>query len=165
MKHLILPLWTICSLLLNTCNLQAATNNVAIPAYDIKCAGVGVEGTYLAEISIYLSKPDKNVQSNLQKAAIHGVLFHGISPSSECDGQKAIITNTDIENKHKEFFITFFSDITRYSRYANVITRSIRVNKIEKKRYRITAVVSIQKEILRKMLEQEDIIEGFKDLF
>lgn len=136
-----------------------------IPEYDIKCAGTGIEGTYLAEVSIYLPKPNKDTNDNLRKAAVHGVIFQGISPSSDCNGQRAIISNPDIEKEYSEFFFTFFSTPMEYSRFADIVTASLRVTKTEKKRYRITAIISIKKDALRKMLEQKNIIKGFDDLF
>lgn len=136
-----------------------------IPEYEIKCAGTGIEGTYLTEVSIYLPKPDRDINENLCRAAIHGVIFQGISPSSNCNGQRAIISNPDIEKEYSEFFFALFSTPVEYSRFADIVAGSLRVTRAEKKKYRITAVISVKKDALRKMLEQKNIIESFDDIF
>lgn len=165
MNYIALILLPILFFHIDTIQVGDITEDGTIPEYDIKCAGTGIEGTYLTEVSIYLPKPDKEINNNLCKAAVHGVMFQGISPSSNCNGQRAIIPNPEIEKEHSEFFVTFFSTPKEYSRFANIVAGSLRVTKTEKKRYRITAVISIKKDALRKMLEQKNIIDNFEDLF
>lgn len=136
-----------------------------VPSYDIVCAGTGLEGTYLATVSVFLPKPDKNVDDNLRKAAVHGVLFKGMGASKDCSAQRPICEETDCEQKHQAFFGEFFGNSAAYNRYVSIVEGSLRVTKRGKKEYCISAVVSVNKDSLRKYLEEKGIIEGFKTIF
>jgi len=139
-------------------------NSYSVPRYDIMSHGTGTEGTYLAETIVYLPKPNKNVNVNLCKAAVHGVLFKALAADNGGNAQKALVS-ASAETQHSDFFSNFFADEHLHSRYASVVDGSLRVEKAGKKLYRIKAIVSIQKDALRKYLEEQHIIESFKDLF
>ncbi len=139
-------------------------NSYFIPRYNIKSYGTGTEGTYLAEMIVFLPKPNKNVNVNLCKAAVHGVLFKGLTADNKGNAQRALVS-ASAETQYCDFFSNFFANEYLYSRYVSVVDGSLRVEKAEKKLYRIKAIVSIQKDALRKYLEEQHIIESFKDLF
>lgn len=136
-----------------------------IPKYDLYCAGVGNEGTYLAIVSIYLPKANLKTDEILRKAAVHGVIFKGISGKQGCNTQRPLANNPTIEDDNVLFFNGFFKENGTYLQYAVLVDGSLSVTKISKKEYCITATVSIQKDQLRKYLEQEKIITGFSDMF
>lgn len=137
----------------------------SIPPYEISCAGVGVEGTYLVEVAVIQPKPNVDVEDNIRRAAIHGVLFKGVSSSEQCAGYRPIVTKGGIEQEYSSFFSSFFKNKSKIASYANIVEGSLQVMKITKKNYRISAIVSVKKDNLRNMLESNKIIEGLKDLF
>lgn len=141
-----------------------AQETYSVPHYDIVSCGTGLESTYSAEVSVYQKKPNKDVEANVRKAAVHGALFKGLSAGNGGRAQRPIV-DAATEKQHADFFNSFFSDEARYSRYVTVVDGSIRVEKTEKKLYRVRAVVSIQKDALRADLEKENIIESFKKIF
>lgn len=154
--RMLLLFWTIVS-------LTAIAQNT-IPPYDLKSYGTGVEGTYSAEIFVYLSKPNKNVEKSLRMASIHGVIFKGLTAGKREHTQRPM-AGASTEKEHADFFTSFFADESQYSRYVDIVDGSLRVEKAEKKLYRIRAIVSIQKDALRAYLEKEKIIESFNNLF
>lgn len=142
-----------------------SSGSYSVPKYEIVCNGVGVEGIYVAKVSVYLPKPDKEAEDNLRMAAVHGVLFKGLGASKSCTGQRPLCEDTDCEQKHKEFFDAFFGSDATYNRYVSIVEGSLRVTKIGKKQYCVSAVVSVNKDSLRKFLEQKHVIQGFDGLF
>lgn len=136
----------------------------SMPHYDIKSFGTGVEGSYSAEVFVYLPKPNKNVESSLRKASVHGVIFKGLAASNGGRSQRAMV-DASTEKEHADFFTSFFADESQYAIYVDIVEGSLRVEKAEKKLYRIRAVVSIKKDALRAYLEKEKIIESFNNLF
>ena len=154
---------TLCVILLMVTALHAQ-NSYSTPRYDLKAYGTGIESTYAAEIFVYLPKPNKNVDASIRKAAIHGVLFKGLTAANGGGSQRPMVS-AQTEQQHTDFFSGFFSNEANYLRYVTITEGSHRVEKAEKKLYRIRAIVSIQKDELRKYLEEQHIVESFKDLF
>jgi len=140
-------------------------SDTLVPEYEISCAGYGVEGTYLAKVSVLLPKPNEKVLENLRMAAVHGVIFKGLPASINCDGYRPFVSNPDALKNNADYFQSLFSDSYMSSYYASVLEGTLNVSKIKKKLYKITATVSIKKDSLRRKLEQDGIIKGFSDLF
>lgn len=147
--------------LLFTFVLQAQTYN--IPKYDIQAYGTGKEGYYTAEVFIYQDKPDKGADDNLRKAAVHGVIFKGLAPANDSPAQRPL-AKPSAETDNPEFFGKFFGN-GDCNNYVSIISSSKRVEKVEKKLYRIRAVVSVSKDLLRKELEKNKIVRSFSDIF
>lgn len=141
-----------------------AQHSSAVPRYEIRSYGIGSKDTYAAEIFVYLPKPNKDVDICIRKSTVHGVIFKGLAAGNGGNVQRAM-ADISAETKFAEFFSTFFADDAQCSHFVNIVDGTLRVEKAEKKLYRIRAVVSIQKDALRHYLEQQHIIESFKDLF
>lgn len=142
----------------------SAQNLFSVPNYDLFSYGTGVETTFTAEVVVYLSEPNKNVDSSLRKAAIHGVIFKGIAKGESGNAQRPM-AKASAATEYADFFILFFADGGQYQNYVSVVDGTLRVEKVEKKLYRIRAIVSIQKDSLRELLEEQDIVESFNNLF
>lgn len=125
--------------------------------YEISCAGVGVQGTYMVEVTSYGKTVDAALEQ-MKKDAIHGVLFKGIS--GKCT-QKPLAGKAEAETEHKAFFDKFFSASGDYAKYVvdeqNVI---FMVTKVNKKEYKVTKVVSVKKDMLRRDLEKAGVIKA-----
>lgn len=124
--------------------------------YDIRCAGVGVQGTYLVEVSGYGKTVEKAI-SEIKKAAVHGVLFRGIS--GECN-QKPIINDPGIESSKADFFNKFFSDNGDYAKYVAAVNNTNYTPSKVGKRYKVTMLFSVKKDMLRKDMETAGIIKS-----
>ena len=124
--------------------------------YEITCAGAGVQGTYLVEVTSYGKTLDAAL-AQMKKDAVHGVLFKGIS--GKCT-QRPLAGNAEVETEHKDFFDKFFGKSGDYAKYVvddpNVAMVPVKVGK----QYKVTKVVSVKKDMLRRDLEKAGIIKA-----
>ncbi len=125
--------------------------------YEITCAGTGVQGTYMVEVTSYGKTVDAAL-AQMKKDAVHGVLFRGLT--GKCT-QKPLAGKVDVETEHKDFFDKFFGKSGDYAKYVvddpNVAMVPVKVGKRE---YKVTKVVSVKKDMLRKDLEKAGIIKA-----
>ncbi len=136
---------------------------VSVPEYELEGAGTGAQGTYLLKVSV-LTK-NKNINnSELGKAAVHGVLFRGFSNKDMRQHQKPLAGSSAVEASHPEFFDEFFSDNGAYKNYVESVAGSRSVIKAGKM-YKVSGNIVVNKEQLRKDLEQAGVIKGFNSIF
>ena len=126
--------------------------------YELECAGNGVQGTYLVRVWTY-DKKQKEAQAACARNAVHGVIFKGFAGGDGCIGQKALVPSPGAEMEHEDFFRLFFDDKGEYRKYVSIVAGSELCEKVGKE-YRAGAIVSIQKDELRKALEAAGIIKG-----
>lgn len=158
MKKVLILLF--CSL----CTLSTIAKKDIPLKYDIVCAGSGSQGTYLVEVSVYVEKPNTNIDL-IKKAAVHGVIFRGFTGAQGCTSQRPIIRETTAAQQHGDYFQAFFQPNGQFISYATLIDGSTQTTKIDKKAYRMTAVVSVAKDQLRKALEDAGIIKNLSNGF
>lgn len=127
--------------------------------YDIKCGGSGTQGYYIVEVSAYVNKKNQIGQEIVRKCAVHGVLFKGFNGGQGCSSQRPLVANAMIETQKSEFFQPFFEEGGGYGTYATMVNGSIQTQKVGKQ-FKVTAIVSVAKDQLRKDLEQVGIIKG-----
>lgn len=144
--------------------LASAQNMFTVPQYDIISNGIGNEGTFTADAIIYEQKPDKNIESELRKAAVYGTLFKGIEASNKGKAQRPL-ASMEIAEKNADFFTKFFANQGEYLNFALSIDGTLRIEKVGKKKYRIRSAMIIRKDALREYLEKKHIIESFNDMF
>lgn len=125
--------------------------------YEIECAGTGVQGTYLVEVTSYGKTVDAAL-AQMKKDAVHGVLFSGLS--GQCV-QKPLAGSAEVENEHKDFFDNFFSTSGDYSKYVvEEKNMNIIAKKVGKREYKVTKVISVKKDLLRRDLEKAGVIKA-----
>lgn len=125
--------------------------------YEISCAGIGVQGTYMVEVTSYGKTVDAAL-AQMEKDAVHGVLFKGLT--GRCN-QKPLTGRAETETEHKSFFDKFFSATGDYAKYVVSEKNSkVEVTKVGKREYKVTKVMSVKKDLLRKFLEKEGIIKA-----
>ncbi len=135
--------------------------------YEIECAGVAADGTYLIKIFTY-SKKANFPYEQAKKNAVHGILFKGIpgDRKNNCATQKPLCLNPNIEFEKKEFFDTFFQDGGKYMKYVfdstNGMLDSKDVMKVGKE-YKIGVLVTVSKDMLRKDLEAAGILRSLSE--
>lgn len=129
--------------------------------YEINCAGNGAAGTYLVEVTSY-SKKKEVALDQCRKNAVHGVVFKGYGSTSDCVGQRAM-AKAGAELEFKEYFHSFFGEGGECLKYASIVG-SPDISKVGKE-WKATAVVSVNKDSLRKALEQAGVIRGLSSGF
>jgi len=133
--------------------------------YDISCAGVGAQGTYLVKVWSYCKKSQPQVATEQsRKNAVHGIIFKGFSGATQgCPAQRALASDPTIAQQHSDFFRKFFSDGGDYMKY---VLSTERVDRVKVGReYKIACVVSVAKDQLRKDLEAAGILKGISTGF
>lgn len=135
--------------------------------YEIECAGVGTDGTYLVKIFTISNKSRIDIEQ-AKKNAVHGVLFKGFPGKDGCKTQKPIASNPNIEYEKNDFFMNFFQDNGKYMKYVTLSADgqidSKDVKKVGKQ-YKIGLIVTVSKDALRKDLEEAGIIRGLNSGF
>ena len=129
--------------------------------YDVEAAGSGVQGTYLVRVWVY-SKSGKISDEDIKKAAVHGVIFRGFNGGQGAPSQRPIATSIALEEEKAEYFKVFFT--SAYLQYANVVSGSYQRVKASKE-YKIGAIVQVNKDNLRRELEQAGIVKELSNGF
>lgn len=132
--------------------------------YDILSAGSGTQGTYLVKVYVY-SRTGKVADTDLKYAAVHGVLFRGFSGTQGNPSQRPLCGSPAVEEQKADFFNGFFGKDKTYLQYAAVVPASYERVKMSKKGYKVGAIVQVEKDALRKDLEQAGVIRGLNSFF
>lgn len=132
-----------------------------LPEYSIVGEGTGQQGTYLVKVTVTSKK--KHVEdATLAACAVHGVLFRGFANSKTRQTQKPLAGSAAAEASHQEYFDNFFDGTA--AGYVNEVPGSRSVMKSDKK-YKISAIYSVNKDQLRKDLEAAGVIRGLNSMF
>ncbi|MBR2863402.1 MAG: hypothetical protein IKB97_07580 [Bacteroidaceae bacterium] len=142
--------------------LQAADNDPL--KYDIASAGSGVQGTYLVKVWVY-SKNGKVTDEQLKYAAVHGCIFRGFAGGQGMPSQRPIAAGPTVEQDHADYFQAFFDGEGTYLQFASVVGASYERVKLQKKGYKVGAVVQVNKDQLRRELEKAGIVKGLSSGF
>lgn len=134
-----------------------------IPEYELEGNGTGAQGTYLVKVSV-LTKNNKISSAELGRCAVHGVLFRGFSNKELRQSQKPLAGSAAVESQHADYFKSFFAEEGAYKNYVGEVSGSRSVVKVGKQ-YRVSATVTVNKEQLRKDLEDAGIIKGLNSAF
>lgn len=133
-----------------------------VPEYEIAAADqTAAQGTYVVKVTV-LSKKSNIDTDLLSRAAVHGVLFRGISGNRT--HQKPLAGSAATEAQHAEYFKNFFAPNGAARNYTHEIPGSRQVVK-SGKQYRISSTMVVQKDQLRRDLEQAGVIEGLNSIF
>jgi hypothetical protein len=131
--------------------------------YDIECAGNGSQGTYLVKVWVY-GKERQITSDVLKKYAVHGVIFKGFAGKNGCAAQKPLAQSPALEQEKADFFDAFFNTDKAYAKYVTEVEGTTERVKVGKE-YKIGAIISVSKDLLRKDLEEAGIIRGLSDGF
>ncbi|HRH64863.1 MAG TPA: hypothetical protein PLU53_01060, partial [Bacteroidia bacterium] len=87
--------------------------------YEVECAGVGKEGTYMIKVWSYSKKPQVAMEQ-CKKNAVHAVIFQGFAGGGQgCTPQKALTSNPSLEQEKADYFEEFFADGGKYMKYVS----------------------------------------------
>mgnify|MGYP006988835622 FL=1 len=124
--------------------------------YEISCAGIGAKGSSLVEVTSFGKTVDAAL-AQMRKDAVHGVLFKGMGGNCM---QKPLAMKAELETEHESFFSKFFSSSGEYDKYVeDDVNTAVSVAKVGKKQYKVTKVLSVKKDLLRKDLEKAGILK------
>lgn len=126
--------------------------------YEIECAGTGIKGTYLVKVYSYSKKPQVAKEQS-KKNAVHGILFKGFPAGRGCTSQQPLVKDPNARFEYDEFFSDFFD--SRYMKFVSVTSDSSpEILKAAKKEYKVGIIVAVQKDLLRKDLEEAGVIKA-----
>lgn len=134
--------------------------------YDIEPAGTGQKGMSLVKVSIYVKKPKQATTALLKKAAVHGIIFRGLSESGTTGytKQRPLVSSPAAAQQYGDFFETFFQDGGKYISYANMVGSTTQAVKVNKK-YRVSATINVSTDEIRRALRDAGVIKGMTDGF
>ncbi len=128
-------------------------------AYQVECVSVENDGYVI--IKIWNTKLGKKYkQEQARKDAINAILFSGVSGSNSCIAQKPILSNQESIENFKKIKKGFFAKNGVWSNYTRqaTIESSIPEN-IGDENWKVYQV-SVSKDLLRKYLEEQKIINS-----
>ncbi len=132
--------------------------------YELSCAGNGAQGTYLVTVYSY-SKRANIAAEQCKKNAVHGVIFKGYAGGDNgCVAQRPLVSEPGLEARYAEFFSEFFKDGGEYMKYVSLTGTPQEIYKMRGE-YKVGMTVVVQKDALRKALEQAGIVRGLNSLF
>ena len=164
MKQKVLILFLTGSLfLLQTACKSASTFTSSYGLYEIECAGAASQGSQLVRVWVLGNDRDVNIDL-IKRYAVHGVIFKGYAGGNGCTPQKPMVTNPAIEQQRDNFFSPFFNTDRAYNKYATQVGNTLeRIQ--EGKDYKIGAVISVSKDMLRRDLEAAGVLRGLSGGF
>ena len=128
----------------------------------------GTESSYLIQVTSYV--PDlKLALPQAKKNAIHAVLFKGIAGNNlGCTTKNPLISDSTYDDNFKYFedFLFKSSQFNKYATAPSGTAESSETYKVKgKKNYRVTFIISVNVDELRKKLEFDKIIQklGFAE--
>ena len=132
--------------------------------YDIEYSKTAADGVLMVKVWSY--SPKANIATEqCRMNAVHGVLFKGYAASTSSASQKPLVKDASLESARSDFFNAFFSENGPYMRYVStVLEGSTEVRKVGKE-YKVGVVVTVNKDMLRKHLEDVGIIKGLSSGF
>ena len=131
-----------------------------LPEYDITGAGSGSEGTLLVKVYVYAKKV---TDSDLKRAAVHGVVFRGCSGNQSGARQPAMAPAT-AEADNAAFCEAFFATDGKCQNFASVVAGSYDRVKTTKG-YKSGAILQVDKASLRKELEKAGVVRSLSSGF
>ncbi|MBQ8223362.1 MAG: hypothetical protein IJZ87_08495 [Bacteroidales bacterium] len=166
MKRIIIYSLLVIALFLTSCSSsKKVTSNVK--QYDVETMGVGNDGTYLIRVTDYFRTTDEMVYlDGLKKDAVHCVIYQGIPAGNGSIKQPALMTS-DTKVEGNEQALNNFFEQKLYLNYINsVVNSSKKITKMkDSKDYKISVVISVNKDDLRKYLIDNNIIKPLDFLF
>lgn len=162
MKRLIFLLTAL--MLVSTFSFAKKKGEQNVLEYAIEGAGTGTQGTYLVNVTLIVDKASEATDDMLARAAVHGVLFRGFANKEGKQSQKPIAGSPAAEASHADFFSSFFQPNGAARNYVEIVNSSRRSKKVDKKHH-VTATVTVNKEMLRKDLQDAGVIRGLNSIF
>lgn len=166
MKRIVTYLLLVIALFLTSCSSSKKMTST-VKQYNVETMGVGNDGTYLIRVTDYFRSNDESVYlDGLKKDAIHCVIYQGI-PAGNGSMKQPALMNADTRVEGNEQALNEFFEQKQYLNFINsVVNSSKKITKMkDSKDYKISVVISVEKEELRKYLIDNNIIKPLDFLF
>lgn len=138
---------------------KKADQNTQEWRYDIEYGKTGANGMVMVKVWSYSKKAHVAIEQ-CKKNAVHGVIFKGYTSDTGNISQKALSKTANIAAEQEDFFRSFFADGGQYMKYVSAVADgNMEVRKVGKE-YKVGTVVSVNKDQLRKDLEDAGMIKG-----
>lgn len=136
--------------------------------YEVENMGVGNDGTYLIKVRDYFNSTDESVyMEKLKRNAVHSVVYQSIPTGNGCIKHPALITNdSKIEGREsflEDFFVPKGKSISFVGSVSNSSKEIIRLKKSNN--YKISIVLSVNKDDLCKYLINNNVIKPLDNIF
>ena len=133
--------------------------------YNIRMAGQAANGGYYVKLTTVLDKKqNKSAMDYIKRMAVDGVMLRGVAAGNGYGAQKPLIEDPDIVRRKAEFFEAFNREGV-YSNFCMVEPTSVTVTQLPKKKYEVSALVTVDKERLISYLTECQIIKNFDSLW
>lgn len=144
--------------------LAKKTDEGLAPEYQLEGAGMTSQNAQQVKITIITKKKDNVSESDLERAAVHGVLFRDYDDATNSGfgsvaSHKSIMSSPTAEAEYIDFFAPFFKD-GQYKKYVQIVSDSRRIVKSGKE-WKVSAIVRVNTAALKKDLKAQGI---YKDL-
>jgi len=138
---------------------QRAAAGYVISNYEVECMGTGMDGTQLIKVWGFGKKPDDAIY-NAKKNSVHAVIFKGILGGKPGCMTRPLINTPGVEEKHREYFNSFFADGGRYLKFVSQTgDGNVDRVKISNKEYKVGVIVAVMHTQLRQELEAAGILK------
>ncbi len=142
---------------------KKANKDTAAWRYEIEYAKTGANGMLMVKVWSY-SKKAAQATEQCKKNAVHGVVFKGYaSAGTGTISGRALVQSPDAATQHGAFFDEFFADGGPYMKYVSA-TSQPEIRKM-KGQYKVGVTVTVNKDALRRDLEQARIIRSLDSGF
>lgn len=126
--------------------------------YQYECVSLGDDGS----LTIKIWNPQKGKNYKLEQArkdAIQAILFSGIPSNNDCVAQKPILQKKEEQEKFRNIEKDFFSSNGVWSKYTQSSgTETTIPESLGEKEWKVFQV-SVAKNLLRKYLEEKNIVK------
>ena len=133
-----------------------------VPEYQLTGAGMTSDNASQVQVSILSKKKDVS-DADLQKAAVHGVLFRDYDdPTNSGYGSvashKSIMGSPTKEQEFIDFFEPFFrnGDCNKYCQLVGNTRRTVKAGK----QWKVSAIVRVNTTALKKDLKKQGMVKG-----
>ncbi len=161
MKKIAFYLGLVVLILLTSCS-SSMKMSAAIKTYEVETMGIGTDGTYLIKVTDYFRTSDEIVYlDGLKRDAVHCVIYSGI-PAGNGSIYQPPLMNSDTKIEGCEQALNDFFGQKEYLNFINsVVNSSKTITRLkDSKDYRISAVISVNKDELRNYLIDKKIIKS-----
>lgn len=128
---------------------MAKAKNECTWDYEIVSAGTAV-GYYIVKVSAHVSNKKDIGEVSVKKCALHGVLFKGFTGDNP---QRPMLG--ELQDAQHQYINNLLAN--DYGKYAETIGIPLQVVK-QGKIYKVTTVVQVAKDLLRKNLEEAGVV-------
>lgn len=134
-----------------------------VPQYYMEGAGMTSQNGQQVLVSIISKKKDKVTEADLEKAAVHGVLFRDYDDATNAGygsvaSHKSIMGSPTAEAEYVDFFEPFFRN-GDYKKYVQLVGDSRRVIKVGKE-WKISCIVRVNTDALKKDLKKQGMVKN-----